>query len=59
MIDALPFNEIHLLNDTVVHWRLGDQGWEIAAYRSYGGGGMPKSVTGEPIKRTLDRRARH
>ncbi|MBO9125436.1 MULTISPECIES: hypothetical protein [unclassified Rhizobium] len=52
MIDLCPFNEIHLMNHTVVHWRLADGGWEIAAYRTSSGGGMLRSITGDLIKRT-------
>ncbi len=47
-----PLNEIPLLNNIVVHWRLIDDEWEIAAYRTSGGGGMLNSITGEPIRRT-------
>jgi hypothetical protein len=52
-IPALPdqasFNEIHLINHTVVHWLHADEGCEIAVYRTSSGGGMLRSVTGERI----------
>jgi len=51
MPDQASFNEIHLINHTVVHWLHGDEGWEIAAYRTASGGGMLRSVTGDLIKR--------
>ncbi|MDM9644445.1 hypothetical protein [Rhizobium sp. S163] len=51
MPDQVPFNEILLMNNTVVHWRLADDVWEIAAYRMSGGGGMLRSVTGDLIQR--------
>jgi hypothetical protein len=52
MTEPGPFNEIRLLKNTVVHWRFADDQWEIAAYRTSGGGGVLRSVTGEPIQRT-------
>lgn len=52
MTDLTSFNEIRLLNHTVVHWRRADVGWEIGAYRTSSGGGMLRSVTGELIQRT-------
>jgi len=51
MTDPTSFNEIHLINHTVVHWLHADEGWEIAAYRTSSGGGMMRSVTGDLIKR--------
>ena len=51
MTDPATFNEIRLLNHTVVQWHRAGEGWEIAAYRMFGGGGMLRSVTGDLIKR--------
>lgn len=51
MINSGPFNEIHLLNHTVVHWRRADDGWEIAAFRTSSGGGMLRSITADLIQR--------
>lgn len=51
MTDQGRFNEILLMNNTVVHWRLADAVWEIAAYRTSSGGGMLRSITGDLIQR--------
>ncbi len=53
MTEPSPFNEIPLMNNVVVHWRLADDGWEIAAYRTSSGGGILRSVTGDRIERKL------